>query len=442
MKRFFAIALFLALGLNSLAQEAAVALIRENPDRAANNMHSYEFFEIKDTPAPKGFKPFYITHYGRHGSRYEDNHTFADAAMKGFAKLDSLNLLTEEGKKLYGEVSALVNEHIGMEGVLTPRGAKEHQAIAARMADRFPEIFKNKNRQEVSCFSSTKQRCILSMTNFSYSLQKKYPKLEFTFTSAERYMSYINPSLFVRRQGAPAHQRPAMPAGGSRHPFPGYGGQRQAQAPGIDLSRFLSPLFVDYDAAYAQLDNPESFVKAIYSAGGLCQVIDFMGIDIFREYFTPEELAYFWKGWNNQSYMMWGGSKENGDNIRYAIRPLLKDFVEKADAALEPGSHRAADLRFGHDTSVLPLAALLGIDDPQHRILPFQQANEMGWYSFFQVPMATNCQMVFYKNRKGEVLTKVLYNEQEVEIPGVEAVYGPYYSWPVLREHFLKLCAD
>lgn len=442
MKRILVLSLLLSLCLTGYSQEAAIALIRENPDRAANNMHSYEFFELKDTPAPKGFKPFYITHYGRHGSRYEDNHTFADAAMKGFAKLDSLNLLTAQGKKLYGEVSALVNEHIGMEGVLTPRGAKEHQMIAARMADRYPEIFKNKDRQEISCVSSTKQRCILSMTNFAYSLQKKYPKLDFSFASAERYMSYINPSLHVRRPGAQA-QRPQMPAGGFPRPAMGApGAQRPAPAPGIDLTRFLTPLFTDYDAAYAQLSNPESFVKAIYSAGGLCQVIDFMGIDIFREFFTPEELAYFWKSWNNQSYMMWGGSKENGETIRYAIRPLLKDFVEKADAALENGSHRAADFRFGHDTSVLPLAALLGIDDTQHRILPFQQANEMGWYSFFQVCMATNCQMVFYKNKKGEVLAKVLYNEKEVEIPGVEAVSGPYYSWPVLRDHFLKLCAD
>lgn len=437
--------MLLAMCLSASAQEAALALIRENPDRAANNMHSYEFFELKDSPAPKGYKPFYITHYGRHGSRYEDNHTFANAAMTGFAKLDSLNLLTAEGKKLYGEVSALVNEHIGMEGVLTPRGAREHQQIAARMAERYPEIFKNKDRQEVSCFASTKQRCILSMTNFAYSLQKQFPKLNFTFTSAERYMSYINPSLHARRPGSEPAARPAMPAGGQRPAggfggFGGFGGQQAA--PGIDLTRFISQLVTDYNAALEQIGNPESFVRAIYSAGGLCQVIDFMGIEIFRNYFTPEELTYFWKNFNNMSYMMWGGSKENGDNIRYAIRPLLKDFIEKADVALEPGSHRAADLRFGHDTSILPLAALLGIDDTQHRVMPYQQANEMGWYSFFQVPMATNCQMVFYKNKKGDVLVKVLYNEKEVEIPGIEAVSGPYYKWSDFRAHCMKLCAD
>lgn len=139
---------------------------------------------------------------------------------------------------------------------------------------------------------------------------------------------------------------------------------------------------------------------------------------------------------------MWGGSQENGDNIRYAVRPLLMDFVEKADDALKDGSHRAADFRFGHDTTILPLAALLRIDDTQHRSLPFQQANEMGWYSFFQVPMATNCQMVFYKNKKNEVLVKVLYNEKEVDIPGVEPVAGPYYKWSDFRAHCIKLCSD
>ena len=135
---------------------------------------------------------------------------------------------------------------------------------------------------------------------------------------------------------------------------------------------------------------------------------------------------------------MWGGSVENGENIRYAIRPLLMDFIEKADAAIQPGSHRAADLRFGHDTSLLPLFALMGVDDPQHRNLPYREAHNSGWYSFFQIGMAANCQMIFYRNKKGEVLTKVLYNEKEVLIPGVEPVSGPYYRWSDLKARFLE----
>ena len=444
MKRILT-SLMLAFSFLSLnAQDEVVKLFTENPDRAANNMHSYEFNPIVDTKAPKGFKPFYISHYGRHGSRYEQNSTFARAAMEAFGVLDSLNLLTDAGKALYADVNAVVEAHKGMEGSLTPRGAREHQTLATRMVQRFPDVFKNKDRNEVNSFSSTNFRCIVSMCNFTNKLKELSPKQEFTYTSAERFMGYINPSLRVQRPGEAPAQRPQFSAeqmarmrGGSQErprfsPAPG--------TPNYDFTRFLTPLFKNMDAALKAIGNPEPFVRAIYSAGGLCQDIDFLGIDIYRNYFIPEELVYFWASGNDSIYRMWGGSQENGDVIRFAIRPLMMDFIEKADAAMQPGSHRTADLRFGHDTSILPLFALMGVDDPQNRILPYKEAHAKGWYAFFQIPMATNCQMIFYKNKKDEVLTKVLYNEKEVLIPGIEPVSGPYYRWDELKAHFLDLC--
>ena len=180
--------LALALSIGAYAQEDALRLIAEDPDRASNNMHSYEFPTIVDTKAPKGFKPFYISHYGRHGSRYEQNSTFARRAMEGFAYLDSLGLLTETGKALYADVDAVVEAHKGMEGSLTPRGAREHQMLAQRMVARFPAVFKNKDRWEVNSFSSTNFRCIVSMCNFTNALNEESPRQEFTFTSAERFM--------------------------------------------------------------------------------------------------------------------------------------------------------------------------------------------------------------------------------------------------------------
>ena len=434
----------MVFSLNVFAQEEALRLITENPDRAANNMHSYEFHPIQDTPAPKGFKPFYISHYGRHGSRYEQNSTFARTAQQGFAFLDRMGLLTQEGKDLYEQINTVVDAHKGMEGSLTPRGAREHKTLAARMAQRFPEVFKNKNRYEVDSFSSTNFRCIVSMCNFTNSLKEKFPKGEFTFTSSEKFMAYINPSLNVRRPMDP----PAPPR---RQSMPSY--SRQANpvvspfvaatgTPGYDFTRFLTPLFTDLDRALKVLGNPESFVRAIYQTGSYCQDVDFLGIDIFRNYFTPEELVYFWASGNDNIYRMWAGSVENGDVIRYAIIPLLKDFIDKAEAAMQPDSHRAADLRFGHDTSILPLFALLGVDDTQHRHFPYREAHNNGWYAFFQVPMATNCQMIFYQNKKGEVLTKVLYNEKEVTFDGIKAISGPYYRWDELKAYFQDLCDE
>ena len=82
MKRLFFFILCAALCLNISAQTAR-EYIDQVPGRAANNMHSYEFEDVVDTPAPKGYKPFYITHYGRHGSRFEQSSTFSKAALEG-----------------------------------------------------------------------------------------------------------------------------------------------------------------------------------------------------------------------------------------------------------------------------------------------------------------------------------------------------------------------
>ena len=66
-----------ALSAQPHRSEAAVRALMEDPSRAGNNTNSYEFHEIRDTKPPKGYKPFYISHYGRHGSRSSgDGHEY------------------------------------------------------------------------------------------------------------------------------------------------------------------------------------------------------------------------------------------------------------------------------------------------------------------------------------------------------------------------------
>lgn len=415
--------LLLLVGWQAAAQPAtrageALAQITENPDRAATNMHSYEFHPMVDTPAPRGYKPFYVSHYGRHGSRYETSASFANALLANLHKADSLSLLTATGEALYRDVQAISDEHKDMDGMLTPRGGREHQMLATRMAGRYPSVFKQKDRKEVLAVSSTSQRCIVSMANFTSALKGAVPDLDMTITSGTRYMAYINPP--IKYSGNPFAARTQGPDN-------------------FDWTRFMTQIFKDPAAATAALGDAASFASSVFSAGCVCQTIDFMGIDIFRNYFTPEELTHLWEQRNDMIYGLWGNSLEIGDAVRAATKPLLKDFVEKADAALQPGSHRCADLRFGHDTTSLPLAALLGMDDPDGRRFSINDAHNY-WFAQDQVPMATNIQMIFYRNRKGDVLTKVLFNEKEVRFAGMKPQEGPYYRWEDLRAWFLSLC--
>ena len=105
--------------------------------------------------------------------------------------------------------------------------------------------------------------------------------------------------------------------------------------------------------------------------------------------------------------------------------------------ALCEGSDKAADLRFGHDIALFPLVGhirLKGMDN----WAAFDEVNSV-WNSSNSICMASNLQMIFYKNKKEDVLVKLLYNESETIIPSLKTCSGPYYRWNELREYLTTL---
>ena len=60
--------------------------IEENPERAGGVYHYYEYAPSALTKAPKGYKPFYISHYGRHGSRYHTSANLFKGAVETFLR--------------------------------------------------------------------------------------------------------------------------------------------------------------------------------------------------------------------------------------------------------------------------------------------------------------------------------------------------------------------
>ena len=68
-KTFIAlIAILTTFGLGSAQTYSDI--IRDYRYAASGVYHPYHTVDLTDSPAPKGFKPFYISHFGRHGSRY------------------------------------------------------------------------------------------------------------------------------------------------------------------------------------------------------------------------------------------------------------------------------------------------------------------------------------------------------------------------------------
>ena len=106
--------LFMSLASVLMAQETEKALA-ENPMRAGCTYHSYEApADVVTTPAPKGYKPVYISHYGRHGSRYHSEFMIDQSYPRELRYADSLGLLTDAGKAVLDELMTVYRAHEGM----------------------------------------------------------------------------------------------------------------------------------------------------------------------------------------------------------------------------------------------------------------------------------------------------------------------------------------
>ena len=391
-------------------------LIEENPDRAGGVYHYYEYSPTAVTKAPKGYKPFYISHYGRHGSRY---HTSA-GAFKGsvdvLRKANEKGLLTEEGRMLKRQIDTLWEEHQGMFGMLTERGGVEHRGIGSRMLGNYPSVFKG-GRTEVECVSSYWPRCLVSMANCAAALQEGAKGLHFHYVTGPKYLDYISMDLDTEevRKGSSAlrkHLRDSL----------------------LDCSRFLCAIFTD-TAWVAKVVEPAALVENIYVAGSICP--NTLASPAIFSHFTTEELIALWIARNDSFYRSYGISAEAGEYMSAIAKPLIEDIVAKADAAIESGSDRAADLRFGHDVGLLPLVGTIGIKGMEERMK--SDGVHDRWLLFQMMPMASNLQMIFFRNKKGDVLVKLQYNDKETSLPRLGE--GPYYKWPDLRAYLLETAA-
>ena len=56
----------------------------------------------------------------------------------------------------------------------------------------------------------------------------------------------------------------------------------------------------------------------------------------------------------------------------------------------------------------------------------------------YDFPMSLNIQFVFYRNCKGEILVRMMYNERDMALPIADCGTPYYYRWEDLRAFALK----
>lgn len=391
--------------------EAAVKYLRELPVRAGNNLNPYEFHGIKDTPAPKGFKPFYVSHYGRHGSRSDWGSRNYDTVISILTQAKEEGILSAQGETLLDVAERSLSIYSNMDGRLTPRGVKEHASIADRMYHRYPQVFKGKKK--IRAISSTVPRCLVSMASFTNALSADNPDLEIRLDSGEEFMKYLS------------NAGDASLAAGYKVKYEQY-----RKSASYDTTYTMKIVFTDQEKARKIVKNAEMFQSAVYGTALTTGVFD-IEEDIFH--MLPFDYIYFrWSLENLNLYMQYSASKEYGNLRVPSAQSVIDDIIAKADENIASGEF-AADLRFGHDHPFLIMAGYLGLEGVGDR-LEFEEVND-NWLGFFNIPMASNLQLIFYRDKKGEVIVKFLFQEQETLLRKLKPWYGPYYKWEDVKSN-------
>jgi len=412
MKRILT-TILLALGsLTALAQNVpALEQLKADPRKAYGTDYPYGFKTEPVTPAPRGYKPFYISGYARHGSRYYWNDRLYNQLDTLMKTAHEKQLLTAEGEAFYARFIEAEKELMTGISELTELGWQQHQQIARTMYERFPEVFSKGGN--ILAISSLSGRCVLSMSAFCQELVQCNPKIEIREQSSRFTLDGVVPG---DKQNPAYRDWPKA--------TPRYEKNTGSFVRDTTLrDKVLTRVFKSTEGLPGNMRQIADNLVSLYTS---LPSINHEGM--LGDILTDADIVRHWETDNLGSYS-WVFRDQ------YQTIPILRDFLVKADAVLDGTSDRIADLRFGHDSYIGPLTVLMGLDgadlDPED---PYEVKNV---YQNWKTCKASNIQLVFYHGRHAtdDILVKCLLNGYEVTLP-IPTDTFPYYRWSDLRTHY------
>ena len=423
-------------GLSCLAQPEVVL---GDPFKSSGLDNIYDFDAQICTAAPKGYEAFYISHYGRHGSRYPYTASVATALLDMLHEAGEKENLSEYGNGLMTRLELFMEKAGNHIGELTDLGRQQQYRLAGEMAERYPQAFRK--GAVVTAQASSSSRSILSMASFCTALARKCPSIRidqfqgFAETQATAPNMGRNP-LRIKGPGLGNPYRES-PAEFMQRRFPEF------------TETVLGKMFRDPYAALGDRDVQYLMDHIYMLIGGMNSLPDGVRMD-FSDIATPETLARMWELDNYQRFC---------EYIVYTASccSVFKDIIERADARLAlldsaAGKHEGraegraegADLRFGHDHVLMSLLMIADIDSFGE--LP-ENPDELGHvFQTFRSPMAANLHFVFYrpKNGRGPILTGLSLNGQPARLSALDKELGispdesAFYRWDDVKAWFEK----
>ncbi len=414
-------------------EKSAKEEIAENRFLAGSNYLDYDR-QLSDkplTPTPKGYEPYYMSHYGRHGSRWlisDGNYSRPIATLK-MAK--EQGKLTPVGEKTLETLEAIYATSTKRLGDLTTVGERQHHGIGKRMTQNFPEIFKKKDVM-IDARSTVVTRCILSMIAECEELTAANPTARIHNDVSESLQYYLNQPWdgIVKELGKSTGDKEDM----------------EYSLRWTHPERLMRVLFNDQDFVYNNI-SAGALMRQLFHVACNMQSHE-TDLELFS-LFTDEEIYDQWRQKNIGWYIDYGASPVSGCKMPFSQLNLLKNIIETADTVTQT----QATLRFGHEVCVMPLACLLELDNCGIAIENLDELDKY-WRNYRIFPMGCNIQLIFYKPlptkvkgkgkglpKPGPVLVKALLNEREAYLP-IQTNQWPYYNWENLREYYLNKIAE
>ena len=403
----------LLLGGMSVSAQTTLAEIAKNPECSGGIYHSYYYHPGPAVPAPKGYIPFYISHYGRHGSRYHTSEKAYIWPLEMLRKAEKTGTLTPKGREVLTKVELLAEDARLRCGDLSPRGVQEHRGIAERMFAAYPEIFATDNGRicHIECRSTLVPRCILSMAAFCERIKELNPLVSITRDASSRDLDYMANCPAIRAVGKEPDRVADSICRAIVHP-----------------ERLMKTLITDSGC----VDDPQELMIRLHILAAITQNVSHLNIGTFYDIFTDEELYTLWECENIRRYLQMGPSARFGDPFVADAKPLLRNIMETGQEVIDGKSDLSASLRFGHDSYIMPLLALLNVEGTSARVENLCKLSAL-WSVEKVSPMAANIQFIFFRNPcTGDVRVRVLHNEHDAKLP---LAGGPYYPWKKLKKY-------
>ncbi len=374
--------------------------------------------EINPAVYPDSLEVVYISHVGRHGSRYPASATNCLKLQKALNKADSLGTITPTGRRL-----AKLNEYIiarsdNQWGALDSLGIAEQRSIASRMMYNFKTLFSD--GAMVNAISSYSPRAMMSMNTFVHQMDRMNNRLNFT-TSTGRFNSYL-----VRPFDTDESYKEFI---NNKIWQPAYNDFFNTNCPTTAITRALGERYPFVDENEAK----DLAITEYYVIAG-CQA---MGIDpSASEYFTKDEYNALWSCFNLRQYLQRTATTVSVVPADIAVE-LLRDIIKLTDEFIDGTNTAVVNLRFGHAETLMPLLSLMRLRGCYY-VTNYFDTVAQHWRDFNVVPMSANLQFILFKAKEsGKYYIRVDHNEIPTPLqPNSTVIYTP---WNEARK-YLQAC--